>query len=174
MKNLTSPASKISKSRNKFCPMDDILQKIDAYIEFCKTEIQKRKSSDGKARTDAARGKDSSPDKLQDYVGSSKRFGFAACVRDCFGEKSVESYKAIRKRIDGAGKDVKRAKPSSEDFNKLEQLYTEMRKIYSSADSLYENPGLPPNSTLLPKALRNHMKEVSEKFDEQIFKKESP
>lgn len=139
---------------------NSIIEKIDDFIESCKKEIQNRRGNNDKRPNQS--------DALQKYVACRKgeRFGFNACVKDCFGEKFVETYKACSKRIRDPQK-----KPSPEDFKKMECLYEKMQKIYT-ADSLFECPKLPSNTTLLSKNLRELMDKASRFFDKQILEKD--
>lgn len=144
---------------------DDIIEKIDDLIKACQEEIkkEKRKSSDEKHRKKKQFQMDLQNEALKEYVSSGKRFGFESCVKKCFGENSIESYKACRKRI----KDPKK-KATAEDIHKMELLYEEMQKIYKNSDSFYECPKLPSNTKLLSKSLMNLMSKISESLDKQI------
>lgn len=144
---------------------NDIIEKIDNLIEACKEEIKKerRKSSDEKNRKAKQFQTKQQCEALKNYVSSGKRFGFNSCVEDCFGKKSIEAYKAIRKRITDPKK-----KATQADFKKMEDLYNEMQKKYKYSDSFYECPKLPSNTTLLSKSLRSLMGQISKHLDKQI------
>lgn len=143
----------------------DIIKKIDNLIEACQEEIkkEKRKSSDEKHRKEKQFQMKQQCEALKKYVSSGKRFGFNSCVEDCFGQRSVEAYKAIRKRITDPKK-----KASQEDYKKMEQLYAEMQKRYKAPDSFYECSKLPSSTNLLSKPLMNLMDKISKHLDTQI------
>lgn len=144
---------------------NDIINKIDDLIKACQEEIkkEKRKSSDEKHRKEKQFQMKQQCEALKKYVSSGKRFGFNSCVEDCFGKGCIEAYKACRKRI----KDSKK-KATNEDFYKMEQLYSEMQKIYKDSDSFYECSKLPSSTTLLSKHLMNLMGKISKNLDKQI------
>lgn len=143
---------------------NDIVEKIDSFIEACREEIrkEKRKTIDEKNRKEQQYKTDQKSEFLIKYV-LVKRFGFNSCVKDCFGKSSVEAYKAIRKRITDPKK-----KASQEDYKKMEQLYAEMQKRYKNPDSFYQCSALPSNSQLLSKSLRVLMDKISKSLDKQI------
>lgn len=143
-----------------------IIEKIDSFIDDCKSEIQKRKSRlNGSDRTNAHRGENSEPDALQKYVGRG-RFCFNKCVEDCFDKKSVEAFKACRKRICDPKKSA-----SEEDLKKMKALYTEMLRKYR-AEELIESPPIARRLQILPNSLLDMLSEASHHFDETILNKE--
>ncbi len=147
---------------------NDIIERIDAFIETCKEEIRKeqRKTADEKNRK-AKQYQTEQQSELKEYAPldkhPSKRFGFNSCVKDCFGEKSINAYKACRKRIADPKK-----KATQEDYKKMERLYSEMQKRYKNPDSFYECPPLPSGTTLLSKSLMKLMGKISKQLDKQI------
>lgn len=143
----------------------EVIEKIDALIELCKKEIRDRRKkvgNSGKAKNDAARDADCNPDALGELkIG--ERFGFNYCVEKCVNEKSVESYKAARKRI-------LKGKGTDGDFEKMEDLYSAMQEKFGKADSLFMVNPLPENSTVLHGNLRALMRKASRLFDKEILK----
>lgn len=148
-----------------------ILEKIDAFIEDCKSEIQKRKNSlKGKERTNACRDEDLKADGLQKYV-SGGRFCFNQCVADCINRNAIESYKASKKRISKKIKGDTNHHASDDDFKKMELLYQEMQRKYR-AEELIDCPPIPRNLHILPEALLNSVAQASHHFDKIILKKD--
>lgn len=144
---------------------NDIINKIDAFIEVCQEEIkkEKRKSSDEKHRKEKQYQMELQSKALKKYVSSGKRFGFESCVIDCFGESSKEAYKACRKRITDPKKNA-----TQKDYKKMELLYNEMQEIYKRPNSFYKCPELPSGTTLLSSHLMNLMGKISRHLDKQI------
>ncbi len=147
---------------------NNIIERIDAFIETCKEEIRKeqRKTADEKNRK-AKQYQTDQQSELKEYVSlgkhPGKRFGFNSCVEDCYGKNSVNAYKACRKRITDPKK-----KASQEDFKKMEALYSEMQKKYKNPDSFYECPPLPKGTNLLSPPLMKLMGNISKQLDMQI------
>lgn len=147
---------------------NNIIERIDAFIETCKEEIRKeqRKTADEKNRK-AKQHQTNQQSELKEYAPldkhPGKRFGFSSCVKDCFGKGCIESYKASRKRITDPKK-----KATQEDYKKMELLYSEMQKKYKNPNSFYECPPLPSGATLLSKSLMKLMGEISNHLDKQI------